>query len=84
MGAPDPFRIKYREHLADAVRQIVADGAPFTKAVMALRIPDADAASFQQLLGEELSHLEPYNCARYRLPIGTTEEWISRGSVVHD
>jgi len=51
---------------------------------MALRIAEVDVASFQQILREELSQFETYNCARYRLPIGTTEEWISRGSVVHD
>lgn len=84
MGAPDPFRIKYREHLADAMRQIVADGVPFAKAVAALLIPEADLASFQQLLREELLHLEPYNCARYRLPIGATEEWIAKGRDVRE
>lgn len=84
MGAPDPFRIKYREHLGDAVRQIVADGIPLAKAVEALRIPEGDLASFQRLLREELSHLESYNCARYRLPIGTTEAWIAKGRVVQE
>ena len=84
MGAPDPFRIKYREHLADAMRQIVADGVPFAKAVAALRIPEVDLASFQQLLREELLHLEPYNCARYRLPIGATEEWIAKGEEIRE
>lgn len=84
MGAPDPFRIKYREQLGDAVRQIVADGTPFAKAVVALGMPEADAASFQQLVREELAHLEPYNCARFRLPIGTTEGWIAKGRVVRE
>jgi fido (protein-threonine AMPylation protein) len=82
MGAPDPFRLQYREHLGDAVRRIVADGTPLAQAVAALGIPEADVASFQQLVREELSHLEPYNCARYRLPFGTTEEWIAKGRVV--
>jgi fido (protein-threonine AMPylation protein) len=82
MGAPDPFRLQYREHLGDAVRRIVADGTSLAQAVAVLGIPEADVASFQQLVREELSHLEPYNCARYRLPFGTTEEWIAKGRVV--
>ena len=84
MGAPDPFRVKYREHVGDAIRQVVADGTPFTRAVVALGIPQADVASFQQLLRDELSNLEPYNCARFRLPIGTTEVWIAKGRVINE
>ena len=31
------------------------------------------------MLKAELQYLEPYNCARYRLPIGKTQEWIDLG-----
>jgi hypothetical protein len=31
------------------------------------------------MLTSELQHLEAYNCARYRLPIGKTQEWIDKG-----
>jgi Fic family protein len=79
MGAPDPFRARYREHLGEAVRQVVAHGSPFADAAAASGIPESDRNAFQDLLRAALQHLEPYNCARYRLPIGKTEEWIRQG-----
>ena len=79
MGAPNPFRKKYREHLGEAVRQIVAAGTPFADAVATLGVAAEDQAPFAELLREELQLIEPYNCARYRLPIGTTEKWIGNG-----
>jgi hypothetical protein len=79
MGTPDPLRAKYREQLGDAVRQIVAGGAALATAVDTLAIPEADRAPFIGLLRIELASLEPYNCARYRLTMGKTEEWIARG-----
>lgn len=79
LGAPDPLRAKYREELADAIRQIVAQGTPLNAAVEALHIPSEHRTAFTQMLQTELAHLEPYNCARYRLTIGKTEEWVARG-----
>jgi len=79
MGVPDPFRAQYREHLGDAIRQVVDEGAMVTEAVAALSLPAADQASFQAVLHRELQNLEPFNCARYRLAIGKTESWIKRG-----
>jgi hypothetical protein len=79
MGLPDPFRVKYREHLGEAVRDIVAADKPFEEAVAALQISEGDRDAFETLLREELRHLEPYNCARYRLPISKTEQWIRQG-----
>jgi Fic family protein len=79
MGAPDPFRAKYRDQLGDAVRQIVATGVPLSTAVDGLAIPEPDRTAFIELLRLELANLESYNCARYRLNIGSTEEWIAKG-----
>lgn len=79
MGAPNPFRAKYREHLGEAIRQVVTYGTPFAAAVEALAIPEPDQAPFQEILREELQHLEPFNCARYRLSIRMTEDWIRDG-----
>lgn len=79
MGSPDPLRAKYREQLGEAVRQIVFYGTRLAEAVVALAIPEADSATFIGLLRDELHHLEPYNCARFRLPIRKTEEWIGSG-----
>jgi hypothetical protein len=83
MGAPNPFRAKYRGHLGEAVYQIVAAATSFAHAVATLGIPESDQGSFRELLREELRHLEAYNCARYRLPIGKTEDWIAKGRPMH-
>jgi hypothetical protein len=79
MGGPDPLRARYREQLGEAVRQIVYFGAVLDQAMEKLSIPAADSAVFNNMLKTELQTLEPYNCARYRLPIGKTREWIEKG-----
>ena len=79
MGAPDPIRAKYREHLGDAIRQIVVTGSTLLAAVEELAIPGTDRPAFIELLRVELANLEPYNCARYRLPIIKTEQWVANG-----
>lgn len=79
LGTPDPLRAKYREELGDAIRQIVAQGTPLNAAVDTLHIPREHLTAFTQMLQTELAQLEPYNCARYRLTIGKTEEWVAKG-----
>jgi prophage maintenance system killer protein len=79
MGGPDPMRVRYREQLGEAVRQIVYFGLTLDRALGDLEIPGADAAVFNEMLTSELRHLEPYNCARYRLPISKTQAWIDKG-----
>jgi len=79
MGAPDPLRAKYREHLISAVQDVVRAGHTLAHAVAAAGIPPADQEYFQTLLETELAQLEAFNCARYRLTIGKTEEWIAKG-----
>ena len=79
LGAPDPLRARYREHLGDAIRQIVATGSTLSTAVDTLAIPNADRPAFIELLRVELANLGPYNCARYKLPINETEEWVAKG-----
>jgi hypothetical protein len=79
MGAPNPFRVRYREQLGEAARQVVNDRLPMEAVLASLVIPPEDQAAFQGLLREELRHLEAYNCARYRLSIRLTEEWIQQG-----
>ncbi len=78
MGAPDPVRAAYREQLREAVQRVVA-GESLVAAVDALDLPEADRAPFTAIAGEELRHLEPFNCARYRLPIARVERWIQAG-----
>lgn len=79
MGAPDMFRQKYRELLGEGVRRVVADGASLEAAVKELAPPTEDLPAYLELLRQELQHLEPFNCARYRLGIRLTEGWIKEG-----
>ena len=79
MGLPNPLRAKYRELIAEVVRQVVFYGVTLAQAIDALALPETDKGSFTTLARDELRHLEPYNCARYRLPIRKTEEWINQG-----
>lgn len=79
MGVPDPFRVRYREHLGEAIRQVVTEDASVIEAGGALALPESDRETFQALLRKELQKLEPFNCARYRLTIRKTEDWIRKG-----
>lgn len=79
MGAPDPFRARYREQLGEAVREVVTQGAGLQEAIAALALPELDLTPFQTLVRQELARLEPFNCARYRLSIRKTEEWVAKG-----
>jgi hypothetical protein len=79
MGLPNPFRARYREQLGETVRRIVADGVTLPAVLDDLALPHEDRAPFEQLVRVELASLAPYNCARYRLTIPRTENWIARG-----
>jgi fido (protein-threonine AMPylation protein) len=79
MGTPDPLRAKYREQLIAAVQDVVQAGHTLAHAIAAAGVAPADQEYFQRLLETELAQLEAFNCARYRLTIGKTEEWIAKG-----
>jgi hypothetical protein len=79
MGGPDPRRVRNREQLGEAVRQIVFFGLRLERAMEGLAIAEDDRAFFDEMLTSELQYLESYNCARYRLPISKTQEWIDIG-----
>ncbi len=79
MGAPDPFRIAYRDALSHAVLFVVRERMSAVDAVRAAGIPPADVDRFAKMLKEELDALEDYNCARYRLRPMETSEWIQSG-----
>lgn len=79
MGAPDQFRQRYRERLGDGVRQVVVDGLAVDLVVSGLGIPADDREAFSELLRQELTQLESFNCARYRLGIPLAERWVQAG-----
>lgn len=79
MGVPDPFRLRHREDLNSAIRYIVADGDNLESAIQAITLAPEEEEQFRNLLQEELRVLNTHNCARYRLSIRLTENWISQG-----
>jgi hypothetical protein len=79
LGAPDPFRVKYRESLNEAVGIVVRGRKAMADALLALGLPDEDVPRFQQLLSQELNVLAVFNCARYRLGMKETQAWIDEG-----
>lgn len=76
---PDPIRAIYREQLGQAIQQIVNSGMTLEDTLRGLRIAADDLEAFRRMLDNELTHLEPYNCARYRIPIWKADEWIQWG-----
>lgn len=79
MGSPDPFRVRHRENLSEAVQQIVRDKNPLQKVLSGIGLPAEDATAFSEMLEAELDALTPYNCARYRITLGEVQAWIERG-----
>jgi len=79
MASPDPFRVKYREALNEAVGLVVRSRKPVAEALAGLGLPAEDALKFQQLLAQELATLATFNCARYRLGLKETQAWIDEG-----
>jgi len=82
MGIPDVFRTKYRELLSDGVQRVVRDTQAVAIAVAEIDLPVEDRTVFEAMLRKDLEHLEVFNCARYRLTIRQTGEWINRGRPV--
>jgi len=79
MGVPDPFRLRHREDLNTAIRYIVTDRESIESALLAITITAEDKEQFRALLQDELRVLNTHNCARYRLSMRMTEQWIKDG-----
>ncbi|MDR5756615.1 Fic family protein [Caballeronia sp. LZ035] len=79
LGAPDPLRLRYREHLTEAVGLVVRDGRPAQQAIDELGLTEDQAPGFRAMLLDELNKLGIYNCARYRLTMAATQAWIHAG-----
>lgn len=70
-------RLRYRESLIDAVGLIVRERKSAQAAMEELGLTEDVAPGFRALLLDELSKLEVFNCARYRLTLSATQAWIS-------
>lgn len=79
MGSPDPFRIKYREALAEAVGQVVRWRTPVAAALKGLGLAGEDQPAFRHMLARELDSLAVFNCARFRLGMNDVQAWIDDG-----
>jgi fido (protein-threonine AMPylation protein) len=78
-GAPDPFRLKYRDFLSTAVQSVVRDGHTAEAAVQGLFLPSEAQETFSRMLVSELAALTVHNCARHRLTMEAVEGWIAAG-----
>ena len=83
LGQPDPFRLRYRTELANAVREAVLGGdAPRTETLRAWAdghgIPADDTNAFATLALELLMGLHENSAARYRLRPAEFRAWRSR------
>ena len=76
---PDPFRLKYRAELIDAIAEIVRAGKPNTYAdvleIAATLVPAEDRQRFASMASDELRHLHEGSIARYRLRLSEFRTW---------
>ena len=81
LGEPDPFRLRYREVIADCVRNIVANAMDKRTATAYLRrrapqaIPAADGARLVDVVETEVMSLHEGNIARFRLSPTEFDAW---------
>ena len=80
-GEPDPFRLRYREMVAEAVSRVVRTGMDKTAAIALVRhvaasqLLPVDQARFVEIVETELMSLHDGNIARYRLRPTEFQGW---------
>ena len=81
LGEPDPFRLRYRQEVAEAVAEVVR-GRMDKKSAGALiqrrnvdSVPKADRARFAEIVETQLMSLHEGNIARYRLRPSEYQAW---------
>ena len=76
---PDPFRLKYRAELIEAVAGIVREGKPNkfgdVRKIAANLVPTEDRQRFASMVSEELRHLHEGSIARYKLRLAEFRAW---------
>lgn len=79
---PDPFRLKYRAELTEAVGTIVREGKPNSfgdvRKLAARLVPAKDRPQFASMVSDELRHLHEGSIARYRLRPSEFRAWRAR------
>jgi hypothetical protein len=79
MGVPDPVRLQFREALNEAIGGIVRESKTVEQAVAVLSLSSEQAELLRPLINAELRTLDLHNCARYRLTLGQTKQWVAAG-----
>lgn len=79
MGSPDPFRVRHRDHISEAVQRIVREGQSLHQVTADIGLPADEANAFKAMLEAELKALTPHNCARYRITLREAQAWIEGG-----
>jgi hypothetical protein len=81
LGAPDPFRLRYRNDISRFVAKIVREKMTRPKAEdwiseeVEMSLPKGDRLRFQDLIGIEMDGLHSGNIARHRLRLSEFEAW---------
>jgi hypothetical protein len=79
LPTPDPFRLKYRTELGDAVAEVVRRGLPVDSDLDDISMkfaPPNDQRRFEEMVREELRNLHEGNIARYRIRLSEFREWV--------
>jgi Fic family protein len=79
LSVPDPIRTKYRQALTELMQFVVFHGRTLDAAFAEVQVDDADSAALRRIANTELDQMEQYNCARYNLARGMTQQWIAAG-----
>lgn len=76
---PDPFRLKYRAEIAEAVAQVVRAGAATTREAIkpfsTSLVPAEARQRFEEMVLVDLRHLHEGSLARYRLRLAEFRAW---------
>jgi Fic family protein len=81
LGEPDPFRLRYRQLLADLIHKIITERMDKKAAVACIRshaaqsVPSDDQSRFDELVETELMGLHEGNIARFRLRPSEYQAW---------
>lgn len=81
LGEPDPFRLKYRQLVIDAVGDVVrgqmgkSDTVPFVQRYAEDRVPEQDRARLVEVIETQLLSLHEGSIARYRLRPSQYQAW---------
>jgi Fic family protein len=79
LGEPDPFRLRYRPQLADAMRAAVTAGTPVTVSLESAVIPREDKERLRAMIVKELQELHDGSLARFGIRPAEFAKWVQNG-----